>query len=464
MRLTLAGRQLQNDCSRAPGLTRPGAGKLFQEAQRVMSGSSSGRVLRRLALAVPLLAGALAGCGLTSERYPKDLKYLPRTDPLVIDAPKVEPWNPDNPGQLDQAIARIGVSEEKGGVGGKALDPTKLSKGDRDEVQKELGKVFNTPRSPAVEVGDSELKEYVAALQLDDDTLLQGSKHYRRHCLHCHGLDGDGRGPTGPWLNPHPRDYRQGLFKFISTDVKVKNRKPRRDDLLRTLKKGIDGTSMPSFGLQTEEELNQIVSYVIHLSLRGQVEFDTLRALIESRDEKTGNIDLSALEGGSIASHVQDRLGDILKAWARSDKSNAPPDYTYPDTDEARKASITRGYQLFADAKGVGCIKCHADFGRQVPYKYDMWGTLVRPANLTAGTYRGGRRPIDLYWRLRGGIPPSQMPEAGDIKPLAANTEPYWDLVNFIQALPYPNMLPKEVREKIYIESTAAPPVHASAE
>ena len=45
-----------------------------------------------------------------------------------------------------------------------------------------------------------------------------GSKHFRLHCLHCHGLTGDGRGPSGKWLNPHPRDYRQGLFKFQSVN------------------------------------------------------------------------------------------------------------------------------------------------------------------------------------------------------------------------------------------------------
>ena len=79
----------------------------------------------------------------------------------------------------------------------------------------------------------------------------------------------------------------------------------------------------------------------------------------------------------------------------------------------------------------------------------------MRPANLTAGVYRGGRRPIDLYWRVRGGIDPSQMPRA-DFDDKTANkaqwgeADPYWDLVNFVQALPYPQMLPKEIRDEIY--------------
>ncbi len=441
----------------------------------MMSGSSSGRVLRRLAPLLPFLLGALSGCGdLTDPSYPSALTYPARSDPLVVEAPKIEPWNPDSPGQLDQSIARIGLPKDKGGLGskaeggGEALDPKQLPAETRREVEKELLSHFNTPRFPRVEeFGDNaELAEYAEKLQLDRKTLYKGSQLFRRHCMHCHGVPGDGRGPTGPWLNPHPRDYRQGVFKFISTDVKVKGRKPRREDLLRTLRKGIDGTSMPSFGLQTDEELEQIVSYVIHLSIRGEVEFGTLRGLLENMDKTTKKVELKDLDVESVGEYVQVWLKKVLTAWGQSDKSNIPPAYNYGDAELA--ASIKRGYELFADAKkGVGCIKCHADFGRQVPYKYDEWGTLVRPANLTTGLYRGGRRPIDLYWRIRGGIPPSQMPEVppDTVKPLAPNTEPYWDLVNFIQALPYPRMLPKDVRDRIYPESSEGhEPAHARAD
>ena len=49
-------------------------------------------------------------------------------------------------------------------------------------------------------------------------------------------------------------------------------RRPRRDDLIRTLSKGIDGTSMPAFGLLPLKEIEQLASYVVHLSIRGEVE------------------------------------------------------------------------------------------------------------------------------------------------------------------------------------------------
>jgi mono/diheme cytochrome c family protein len=273
--------------------------------------------------------------------------------------------------------------------------------------------------------------------------------------MHCHGVPGDGRGPTGPWVSPHPRDYRSGIFKFISTDTRIAGRKPSRRDLHRTLEHGIEGTSMPSFGLLEEFEKQQLISYVIHLSLRGEAELSTMRTILSKQ----------SLEGGSVSANVYSVLEDtqtgLLNNWAQSNEENSalpPTPYPYKEDAEERKASVRRGYVLFTSEKlAASCIKCHADYGRQVPFRYDEWGTLVRPANLTSGVYRGGRRPIDLYWRIRLGINGAAMPKAEfegkDFldKDGKKTIDPYWDLVNFVQALPYPAMLPDDVRVKIYV-------------
>jgi mono/diheme cytochrome c family protein len=430
-----------------------------------MSGSSPGRGVGWLVRAVPLVLGVLSGCE-ASDRYPVSLRYPPRSDPLVVTAPPdVKPFYPDKPGELDKEIKRIGIPEEKGGLGGSALDPNKVPAALRNQLEGIMKDVFGTPAKPAVVVKDDpDLEDIVDRLKLDKKTLANGSKNYRRHCLHCHGLPGDGRGPTGPWLNPHPRDYRQGWFKFISTAGVSSDRKPRREDLLRTLKRGIDGTSMPSFGLESDEVLESLVSYVIHLSLRGEIEFNTLKALLD-KDNKVEDI-----KGGSLESHILDArkglLAAFLRKWAAADKSSEPPPYpSY--TEQQLQASVRRGFKQFSTSgTAASCIDCHADFGRQVPFRYDYWGTLVRPANLTAGVYRGGRRPIDLYWRIKNGIPPSQMPNAALTG--TDGNDPYWDLVNFVQALPYRQMLPEDVRNQVYpppgSEAKPAPQQHARAD
>jgi len=61
----------------------------------------------------------------------------------------------------------------------------------------------------------------------------------------------------------------------------------------------------------------------------------------------------------------------------------------------------------------------------------DEWGQPLRPANLNRGIYKGGRRPIDIFWRINKGINGAKMPAHTLLKP-----EETWDLVNFVLALP----------------------------
>ncbi len=103
-----------------------------------------------------------------------------------------------------------------------------------------LGAMFGTPDEPVAlpETGLDQKKLTMAAGPVWSDKA--GSKHglYRRHCVHCHGISGDGRGPTAAILNPYPRDYRPGVFKFKSTYTAAE---PTNADLTKTLHEGIPG-------------------------------------------------------------------------------------------------------------------------------------------------------------------------------------------------------------------------------
>jgi mono/diheme cytochrome c family protein len=456
---------------------------------RVLPISGTLRVLAVATLLSCLVAGCSTFDSLDSVRYPSGMAYPQRQDLLVKDKPGIEVRTLPPPGEMDLHIRR--ASKEPGA---KMFDPADLDKGDARDLRAALRAVFGTPRNPRVapKAGSDELKEYETwqgkwmstlefsnaealatviapggeAIQEDEDQpgkptsiLGRGSVLYRRHCLHCHGLTGDGRGPTGPWVNPHPRDYRRGLFKFISTGA-VGERKPRREDLYRIIHNGIDGTSMPAFGLLPEHEIQYLVSYVIHLSIRGQTEYETMLKLLEGgKDNLTQAVSDTPLD---ITQFVLAQAAQLRINWAKSTdaKPYEAPAYTEPEDNDAGKMarhdSIRKGHQIFLGTQG-GCIACHQDYGRQVPYKYDDWGTLVRPANLTVSTYRGGRRPIDFFWRIKGGIPPAGMPAA----PLP--DADYWHLVNFVRALPYPAMLPEDVRKAVYGSSAERKPQEKQA-
>ena len=433
----------------------------------------SHRLASNLILGVAAMSLLGSGCSssLESSSYPADLRYPSRQDLIIKSGLNQELRVLPAPGTLDESIRK--ASEE---LTVTKYDPRKLSKEHRAEIRTTLDEIFGTPAAPAIEPIEPEsLPKKATQAKIDEATenrtlylrylgpalddpdpklkmsdiddlkvepvdLRDGSKLYRRHCMHCHGLNGDGRGPTGPWVNPHPRDYRLGKFKFISTDLLAMGRKPRRADLARTIMKGIEGTSMPPFGLHSEKDIDAMVSYVIHLSIRGQVEYDTITSLLANSS------DIKTLEGQSIRTHVYNRSAVVLASWVDSNKRKPiePPAYPYEDADaKTMETAVRNGYQIFIGDKG-GCVACHTDFGRQSPFKYDDWGTLVQARNLTVGTYRGGRRPIDLYWRIAGGIDPSGM------KLTKLDAKESWDLIHFVQALPYPKMLPDDVRKKIY--------------
>ena len=75
----------------------------------------------------------------------------------------------------------------------------------------------------------------------------------------------------------------------------------------------------------------------------------------------------------------------------------------------------------------------------------DVWNNPLRAANLVDGIYKGGRRPIDLYWRLAKGINGAKMPAHSNI----LSEDQIWDVVNFILALPdQPDLLKTPVAPK----------------
>ncbi len=337
------------------------------------------------AACVGLIALSLVGCGDVDPPYSSLVKYTVRTDPLVLtDKLGDDRYDPDRPGQLPLASLKdlfdplhpLYVKKDVWAKEGLLRDPKAASDSDRNALEEYLALIFGTPANPTVGYAPDEMRD---ALKLDVRSLERGSLIYRVQCLHCHGVNGDGRGPTARWINPHPRDYRQGLFKFQSVDQTDAPRPPRRADLHRVIKYGVEGTAMPSFGLLPDSDIELLVSYIIHLSIRGKVEY-------------------------------------------------------------ALKDSVLRGQTLFLgigeEGKAANCVSCHPDYGRQAKFRFDSWGTLVRPNNLTNGLYRGGRRTIDLYYRIHSGINGSGMASFG--KQLKA--ESLWDLVNFVQTLPYPAM------------------------
>src|SRR4029079_5315536 len=136
-----------------------------------------------------------------------------------------------------------------------------VSEKHQQQIADILEAMYGTPDDPFVlpETGLDLQKIRIAAGPVKGYT--QGL--FRLHCVHCHGMSGDGMGPTALFLKPYPRDYREGVYKFKSTPS---NYPPTHQDLMRTLEEGVNGTAMPSFKLLPQAEIEALVEYVKYLS------------------------------------------------------------------------------------------------------------------------------------------------------------------------------------------------------
>jgi mono/diheme cytochrome c family protein len=354
---------------------------------------------------------------------------------------------------------------------------TRQQRQDIDEILQALFGDADNPQLPAVEgveIGKvmnlARLK--LAAGSVGSDEQGQPRGLYREHCAHCHGISGDGAGPTAAFLNPYPRDYRKGQFKFKSTPVGAK---PTHDDLKKIVVDGIPGTAMPSFKLLPDLEVEALVEYVKYLSIRGEVE----RALLqETSNLEEGKRLISLVSKDAPAKEkteqqeqlaaVKDTVANIVGKWegAAAAAVEIPRRPTNMNDPEQLAASVRHGRELFYGTV-ANCVKCHGDsaLGDGQASEYDDWAkefigdgknprlvsTFVSlgllpprnavPRNLRHGVFRGGMRPIDIYWRIKNGIegtpmPASTMKPPGDPNAKGLTPEDIWDIVNYVQSLP----------------------------
>lgn len=361
------------------------------------------------------------------------------------------------------------------------LNSVYLLKQERDTKQSlaqrktELGDVltamFGTPDMPMVpELDGVDVKSVLDIYRIRNsagpvfsDESGRSYGLYREHCAHCHGISGDGVGPTAAFLNPYPRDYRSGIFKFKSTP---KGQRPTHDDLRRIVLNGIPGTAMPSFKVLPENEVESLIHYVRYLSVRGEVERLLMTYAATELDQAQAFVRFQAGEAERTADV------DVLKAFTTEvvqkwiDADGLATEVPAPSHQLSHTDAVARGRELFYGPI-ANCVKCHGDsaLGDGQTTDYDDWTKELEPANATVleqfvdagalpprnitprnlrlGVYRGGRRPLDLFWRVRNGIDGTPMPgatmKADDAGPeiKGLNTNDIWCLIEYVKSLPY---------------------------
>lgn len=356
-------------------------------------------------------------------------------------------------------------------------EETRFTAQQKRDVTTILEAMFGTPDAPFLPTGgETGITEVVrpellslAAGPVATDEQGRPTGLYRQHCGHCHGTTGNGLGPTAPFLNPYPRDYRKGSYKFKSTPIGTR---PTHDDLKRVILNGIQGTAMPSFKLLPDVEVEALVNYVKFLGIRGEVE----RALIEETKElEEGERLIDPENPAALNAFVIDEvLAETVAKWRDASVGITPIPKRPTMNAVEHLASVRRGKDLFYGAV-ANCVKCHGEsqLGDGQTTDYDEWAKdffdwsqtgdkkvweqkraeyevltqlklrNILPRNLRQGVYRGGNRPVDIFWRIHNGIEGSPMPAAmlrpegapPDAKGLSPND--IWDIVNYVQSLPF---------------------------
>ncbi|MDP6589082.1 MAG: ethylbenzene dehydrogenase-related protein [Alphaproteobacteria bacterium] len=221
--------------------------------------------------------------------------------------------------------------------------------------------------------------------------LEQGREVYVKRCSFCHGLLGDGEGPAAEFLDPRPRDFTLGVFKFRTTDS---GELPTNEDMFRTVSNGLPGTGMQAFddgriknGL-SEDERWAVIAYIkTFVPEFDDPEFDPYKKII-------------------------------------SLPANRPA---------SSEALIAKGREVFEHAK---CWECHGKQGRGDGQKAfdrkDDWGFPIRIRNVTfPWKIKGGSQAEDIYMRFSTGINGTPMPSF--VKALGEDER--WALANFIESL-----------------------------
>lgn len=285
---------------------------------------------------------------------------------------------------------------------------------------------------------------------------------YREHCAHCHGVNGDGAGPTAAFLNPYPRDFRMAKFKFKSTPL---GSRPTHDDLRKTIISGIPDTAMPSFRLLAEDEIDALADYVKYLACRSEVERRLVSDVLTDVDEGEPIVDMELKEKDAAAfqeqvASVKEIVTTVITQWANAGANIT--EVPAPPQNWTSQESVAHGRQLFYGTV-ANCIKCHGllGVGDGETADFDDWTKEIdeknpaskapeflalgveeprllsprpiRPRNLRSGVYRGGRRPVDLFLRVKNGIEGTPMPAAPSSGLSPADI---WSIVAYVRSLP----------------------------
>lgn len=129
----------------------------------------------------------------------------------------------------------------------------------RDEFMKFLVLIFAAILLAGCnETEFKESKTFAGGKVVSSATLNLGKTTYMEYCVQCHGVKGEGNGPSSKGLLPPPRNLTQGLYKFPWVAY---GELPHDEDFYRIIKGGLKGSAMLPWDIH-QTRLEAVTQYI----------------------------------------------------------------------------------------------------------------------------------------------------------------------------------------------------------
>lgn len=254
--------------------------------------------------------------------------------------------------------------------------------------------------------------QVLGGVEVSAEVLNRGYRVYRYNCSACHGEAGDGEGPSSRASTPPPRDFRKGVFKFKST---AGDALPLDADLLRTVSRGLEGTTMNGFDL-SEEDATAVVQYVKTFSGRWGRERPGGAVSVGADPYGPGRRE-AGISRGKVVYHA------VAQCWS------CHPAYLSGEALEALLSEADVSSVSGASVSGVRKAAWRVDLGKSVTVD-TAYGKLL-PPDFYGATLRAARTGADLYRTIAAGVGGTEMPAWST----ELSSEDIWALVYYVREL-----------------------------
>jgi len=201
--------------------------------------------------------------------------------------------------------------------------------------------------------------------QFNSADLAKGKQIYQSNCSACHGMAGNGNGPSAIYLNPLPRDFTKGKYKFRTTPS---GSLPTDKNIHKTIRNGVMRTSMPAFeGILNDQDINDVTAYIKSLAEKFSIQ------------TPAPEIDMP---------------------------SSAP---------KKTDALINDGEMMY---RLMECWNCHGPYGNAdgptSETLIDDWENPIFVPDFAHDSFKGGNGPLDVYRTFSTGLTGTPMPGYDD--------------------------------------------------